>query len=149
MFSWLAKRMLSRNMARVREGDYRPMVRLYADDVRFRFPGDSSWAADIEGKDELERWLDRFVRTGLQIYADEVIVQGPPWKTTLCVRGTDHLKTPEGETVYENRYVIWGRMAWGRLKEYEVYEDTQRTAALDGYLAAHERPAKVQAPPAG
>jgi ketosteroid isomerase-like protein len=136
-------------MARVREGDYRPMVRLYADDVRFRFPGDSSWAADIEGKDELERWLDRFVRTGLQIYADEVIVQGPPWKTTLCVRGTDHLKTPEGETVYENRYVIWGRMAWGRLKEYEVYEDTQRTAALDGYLAAHERPAKVQAPPAG
>ena len=149
MFSWLAKRMLSRNMARVREGDYRPMVRLYADDVRFRFPGDSSWAADIEGKDELERWLDRFVHTGLQIYADEVIVQGPPWKTTLCVRGTDLLKTPEGETVYENRYVIWGRMAWGRLKEYEVYEDTQRTAALDGYLAAHERPAKVQAPPAG
>jgi hypothetical protein len=55
------------------------------------------------------------------------------------VRGTDYLRTPEGETVYENRYVIWGKMAWGRLREYEVYEDTQRTAALDEYLAAQEK----------
>jgi hypothetical protein len=31
--------------------------------------------------------------------------------------------------------VIWGRLAWGRLKEYEVYEDTQKAKALDDYLA--------------
>jgi ketosteroid isomerase-like protein len=126
-------------MARLRdEGDYAPMLRLYADDVRFRFPGDSSWAADIQGKDELERWLQRFVRAGIQIYPDEVIVQGPPWRMTLCVRGTDRLTSPAGETVYENRYVIWGRMSWGLLREYEVYEDTQKSAALDAYLAARE-----------
>jgi ketosteroid isomerase-like protein len=52
----------------------------------------------------------------------------------LCVRGTDHLDTEDGR-VYENRYVIWGRMAWGRLREYEVYEDTQAAKSLDGYLA--------------
>jgi hypothetical protein len=33
--------------------------------------------------------------------------------------------------------VIWGRMAWGRLKAYEVYEDTQKADALDEYLADH------------
>jgi ketosteroid isomerase-like protein len=136
MRSWLAKRILSRNMARLRAGDYRPLLRLDAKDIHFRFPGDNSWAGEIRGKQELERWLQRFVAVGLQIFPDEVVATGPPWNMTLCVRGTDHLKSLEGETVYENRYVIWGRMAWGLLREYEVYEDTQKAAALDQYLAS-------------
>ena len=139
MLSWLAKRILARNMARLRAGDYRPLLRSDAKDVRFRFPGDSSWATELQGKQELERWLQRFVDAGLQIFPDEVVVQGPPWKMTLCVRGPVNLTTAEGEIVYENRYVIWGRMSWGLLKEYEVYEDTQKSAALDEYLAASER----------
>jgi ketosteroid isomerase-like protein len=125
-------------MARIRAGDYRPTLRMDADDVRFRFPGDSSWAGEIHGKEELEPWLQRFVKVGLQIYADEVVVKGPPWNMTLCIRGTDHLDSPEGERVYENRYVIWGRVAWGKLREYEVYEDTQKSKALDEYLAVRE-----------
>ena len=139
MLSWLAKRILDRNMARLRAGDYRPLLRMDADDVRFRFPGDSSWAAELRGKQELERWLQRFVRVGFQIFADEVVVKGPPWNMTMCVRGTDHLKDAEGEVVYENRYVIWGRVSWGRVTEYEVYEDTQKAAALDEYLARSQR----------
>ena len=43
-----------------------------------------------------------------------------------------------GERIYENRYVIWGRLAWGRMQEYEVYEDTQKAKALDDWLAVHE-----------
>jgi ketosteroid isomerase-like protein len=135
MQSWLAKQLLSRNMARVRAGDYGPQLSRVAKDVRFRFPGTSSWATELEGKEDLERWLQRFVRVGLQIFPDEVVAKGPPWATTLCVRGTIHLKSPAGETVYENRYVIWGRMSWGILREYEVYEDTQKSADLDEYLA--------------
>jgi ketosteroid isomerase-like protein len=139
MLSWLAKRILSHNMARLRAGDYRPLLRSDAKDVRFRFPGDSSWATELQGKQELERWLQRFVDVGLQIFPAQVVVKGFPWKMTLCVRGPVYLKTPGGETVYENRYVIWGRMSWGLVKEYEVYEDTQKSAALDEYFAARDR----------
>jgi hypothetical protein len=135
MQSWLAKKMISRDMARVRAGDYNAQLRKVTDDVRFRFPGESSWATELEGKDELERWLQRFVRVGLQIFPDEVVLKGPPWDATLVVRGPIHLKGPGGEIVWENRYVLWGRMSWGKLREYEVYEDTQRSAALDDYLA--------------
>jgi ketosteroid isomerase-like protein len=137
MFSWLAKAIITRNMARLREGEYRPLLRLDANNIRFRFPGDSSWATELEGRDELERWLQRFVAAGLKIYPDEVIAQGPPWSMTICVRGTDHLDTDD-RRVYENRYVIWGRMAWGLLREYEVYEDTQASKALDEYLVRRE-----------
>jgi hypothetical protein len=145
MLSWITKRILSRNMARLRAGDYRPLLRMDAPDVRFRFPGDNSWAVELTGKAELERWLQRFVRVGLQIYPDEVVAKGFPWNTTVVVRGTVHLKTPAGDTVYDNRYVIWGRAAWGLMKEYEVYEDTQKNAGLDDYLAAQEQQTQEQA----
>jgi ketosteroid isomerase-like protein len=133
MFSWLAARLIRRNMDAINSGDIRPTLRMDAEDVRLRFPGDSSWAGEFEGKAQVAVWLQRFADTGLQIQADEVIAHGPPWNTTLCIRGTDHLDTKDGR-VYENRYVIWGRIAWGRLREYEVYEDTQASAALDQYL---------------
>jgi hypothetical protein len=136
MLSWLAKKLISRNMAKIREGDIAPTLRLDAKDVRFRFPGDSSWATELEGKDEHELWLRRFVAAGLQIYPDEVVLKGFPWKQTICVRGHIHLDSSAGERVYENRYVLWGRIAWGLLREYEVYEDTQKTKPLDEYLAS-------------
>jgi hypothetical protein len=139
MLSWLAKRILSRNMARLRAGDYRPLLQMDASDVRFRFPGDSTFATELQGKAELERWLQRFTSLGLQIYPDQVIAQGFPWNTTVVIRGTVHLKTPSGDTVYENRYVIWGKVAWGLMRIYEVYEDTQKSAALDQYLAVQEQ----------
>jgi len=136
MQSWLGRLMISRNMAKAREGDIEPSLKMDADDVRFRFPGESSWATELEGKEELRRWLQRFADVGLQIYPDEVILQGWPWKQTICVRGTDHLDAPDGRRVYENRYVIWGHISWGKLRDYEVYEDTQKTVALDEYLAS-------------
>jgi len=78
--------------------------------------------------------LRRFVDAGLQIFPDEVVVKGFPWRMTVCIRGTVSLHTSSGQPVYENRYVIWGRMAWGLLREYEVYEDTQQTESLDACL---------------
>ncbi len=134
MLSWLAKRTVSRSMARMREGDYRPTLRLVAKDAVLRFPGESSWAGEWRGRSELEQWYKRFTEAGLQIFPDQVVAQGFPWKVTICVRGHIYLKSRDGEPVYENRYVLWGRMAWGFVKEYEVYEDTQRTPALDAHL---------------
>jgi hypothetical protein len=106
-----------------------------AKDVRFRFPGDSSWGTELQGKDELEPWLRRFADVGIQIQPDEVVLKGFPWRQTICIRGTDHLDSPVGERVYENRYVIWGHLSWGLLRDYEVYEDTQKSKELDEYLA--------------
>jgi hypothetical protein len=89
MISRLAKWMISRDLERLRAGDYRPLLRRDAEDVRFRFPGDNSWATELQGKEQLEIWLRRFVAAGIQIFADEVVVAGPPWKMTVCIRGTD------------------------------------------------------------
>jgi ketosteroid isomerase-like protein len=135
MLSWLTKKILNYSYARLRAGDPRPVLRFDAPGVRFRFPGANSWSGEFRGKTEHERWLKRFAACGFQIFADEIVVKGPPWKTTICLRGHDYLKSPQGETVYENRYVIWAHSKWGFIQEYEVYEDTEKATALDRYLA--------------
>src|SRR5207244_5019619 len=112
----------------------RPIPLRDAADIRFRCPGQTSWATEVHNRDDHARWLERFVETGLHIYPDEVVAQGPPWRITLCVRGRSSPDTEDGR-VYENRYVIWGRVSWGGLREYEVYEDTQASQELDAYPA--------------
>jgi ketosteroid isomerase-like protein len=138
MQSWLGKRLVSYTMSRTRAGDIGPTLRLDADDVTFRFPGDNSWAGEYHGKQELRRWLERLVKVGVKTFPDEVVLQGFPWRQTICIRGHDYVRSRSGETVYENRFVIWGRLEWGRLKDYEVYEDTEKAKRLDHYLAEHE-----------
>jgi ketosteroid isomerase-like protein len=135
MLSRLAHKLLSHNMERLNAGDPGPQLRLIREDSRLTFPGRSSWSGEFVGKEAVREWLERFARSGLQISADEVVVKGFPWRTTICVRGTDYLRSPDGELVYENRYVIWGHARWGRMTDYEVYEDTEKPLALDAWLA--------------
>jgi ketosteroid isomerase-like protein len=142
MLSWLAKQIISRVMARARGGDIGPTLALDSGDVHFVFPGDNSWSGDYRGKDEHRRWLERLVRVGIKTDPDEVVASGWPWSTTVCIRGRSYFDAPGGERIYDNRFVIWGKLRWGKLLDYEVYEDTQKAKALDEWLAGHEQPAQ-------
>jgi ketosteroid isomerase-like protein len=143
MQSWLAAKLVAQVFGRLNAGDPRPALWLDAPDVELTFPGESSWSGVHSGKPAVRLWLERFARVGLQIHADEVIAKGFPWRSTMCVRGHVGLTAPDGTPVYQNRYVIWGRLEWGRLKRYEVYEDTAKAVALDKWLAEQDPPAPV------
>lgn len=134
MQSWLAHRVIAYVMGQTRKGNIGPTLALDGPDVTLTFPGDNSWSGTYRGRSEVEPWLRRFADVGLQTFPDEVVLKGFPWNATVCVRGHDHLHAPTGELVYENRFVIWGHMRWGRLRDYEVYEDTIKPRALDAYL---------------
>jgi ketosteroid isomerase-like protein len=137
LLSWLAGKVIGFVMARTRAGNPEPTLRLDAPDVTLTFPGQNSWSGTFRGKEAVRRWLHRLVAAGIMTYPDQVVAVGPPWNTTVCVRGHDHADGTDGERVYENVFVIWGRMSWGRLKEYEVYEDTHRANEFDRWLAEH------------
>ena len=128
---------IRRNLARLWAGDPGPLLATYADDVRFSFPGRSSWAGEFRGKAEVARWLGRFVRVGLRFEVREILVAGPPWDATLCLWFTDRLGGADGGLVYENRGTIMAKLAWGKIVSYEVNEDTQKVAELDDYLEGH------------
>jgi ketosteroid isomerase-like protein len=138
LYAWTVRFMLRRNLGRLRAGDVGPLFGTYAEDIRFVLPGRHSWAGDYRGEDEVERWMRRFVRVGLQLELQEILVTGPAWNTTVCLRFTDQRTAPDGDVVYANRGMIFGKISWGRVTYYEVHEDTQKVAELDEYLASHE-----------
>src|SRR5712692_7497657 len=138
MYRWLVRFMVRRSLRRHKAGDVEGLLKTYADDVRFVFPCRSSWAADLRGKEAVEPWLRRFHRVGLKLEPHEILVGGPPWNTTVCVHFTDQARGSDGEIVYSNSGVLFGKAAWGKIKHYVVYEDTQKVAELDEYLAKHE-----------
>jgi ketosteroid isomerase-like protein len=127
--------MVRHTARRLGEGDIEPHLRACAEDVRFIFPGTSSWAGDFRGKGELRAWLRRFADAGLRIGFDDVLVSGPPWATRICLRFHDYCEDDSGEAVYTNEGTIYGHVRWGRLTQYMVFEDTARGAEFDAYLA--------------
>ena len=77
--SWLAKKVISRNLRALNQGDIRPTLRMDAPDVHFRFPGTSSWATDVVGRDKVEEWLKRMVARFLSGLESEL----PKWVGTV------------------------------------------------------------------
>ena len=138
MYAWLVRFMIRRAVRRVNAGDIRPMLGSYADDATLVFPGDHSWGGEYRGKAEIERFLRRFVRVGLQLEPQEIVVGGAPWNTTVCLHFTDKASDADGAVVYANRGVIFAKSAWGKIVFQELYEDTQKVAEFDQYLASHE-----------
>lgn len=135
---WAARTMLLRNMRRLDEtGDVKPLLSTYAKDVRFTFPGDTSWAGEYVGREAVGRWVQRFHEVGLKLDPHDIVIGGPPWNTKVVVHFTDQWDAPAGDHHYRNSGTIFGTVRWGRMTEYAVYEDTHRSAALDAYLAEH------------
>src|SRR3954470_23011823 len=134
MYRWLVRKLTVVALARLRRGDTRLLLKLMTDDVRFRFLGDHSWAADYHSKTEVRRWLERYLHARLELQPHEIVVSGPPWNTLMCIRFTDRATNERGEVVYENEGVLFDRLAWGRIREHISYEDTQRTAEFDRHL---------------
>jgi ketosteroid isomerase-like protein len=108
------------------------------------FPGDNTWSTMFRpaersraqhtthrGLDEIEAFARRFVEHGLALDVDDILVNGPPWRTRLCARLTDG--TPDGS--YENRACVFIEARWGRITRWEDYLDTERVATWDRQMA--------------
>jgi hypothetical protein len=149
LYRALVRALIGRAIDRLGSGDIKPLLRLYAKNVRFVFPGSSSWAADLHHRREVEQWFRRFVQVGFEPEIHEVLVNGPIWRTSICIHFTDAVFDSEGRRIYRNEGVILGRSSWGKVRHQVFYEDTERGSELERWLAAN-RPQLVPAgPPSG
>jgi hypothetical protein len=143
MYKAMIRARFRRNVRQLNQGNYQPLLKMAAPDAELAFPGENSWAAMFRpversraphtthrGSPELEAFAQRFVEHGLAIEVDDILVNGPPWRTRICARVTDG--TPDG--VYANRVCLFVEARWGRIHRWEDYLDTERVAAWDRHL---------------
>jgi hypothetical protein len=97
-----------------------------APDIRFCFPGTSSFAADTATDVELKAWIARFAALRPHYEILDVLVAGPPWNTRVAVRLRDRI----GDD-YTNEGMQYLRMRWGKMVADEVFVDTERITAWE------------------
>ncbi len=145
MYHFAVRRLLRHAIDRLNDGDASLVLRMAAPDAELVFPGDNSWATmfgPIErgrqahvthrGIEQLTAFADRFVDEGLHFEIEDILVAGPPWNTRVAVRAHDYgIDADTGRDRYNNRFVAFLEIRWGRLVRWEDYEDTERVAAWD------------------
>lgn len=148
MYKATVRALVRKGLGRLNDGDPSFLLQLASPDARIAFPGSNSWAAMYRpvrkghaaewthvGIEECRGFADRFASTGLQFEVEDILVNGPPWRTRVAVRAVDHLAGPDGDE-YNNRVVAFLELRWGRLLRWEDYEDTERVAEWDRRRAA-------------
>lgn len=144
MYKAAARWLIRHNIAVLNDGRYTPTLRMFRRDATLTFPGDNSWSRMYRepgtgqdavpthrGTSEIEAFLVRYVEQGMQMVVDDILVNGPPWRTRAAIRVHHSFDDPPGVEVYANRAVLWVDLVWGRIRAQEDYEDTQRVAADD------------------
>ena len=144
MYKSTVRALVRRGIGKLNEGDPGFLLRLAGPDVMLRFPGDNSWArmfrpveksrdphATHQGIGECRAFAERFVDAGVQFQIEDILVNGPPWRTRVAVRANDFVPGARGTDEYNNRVVAFLELRWGRLVSWEDYEDTERVAAWD------------------
>jgi ketosteroid isomerase-like protein len=157
MYKALVRRLIRHGIDQLNAGDPSFILRLAAPDVELRFPGDNSWAAMFRavekgraphathrGVDECRAFADRFCAERIQLIVEDILVNGPPWRTRVAIRAHD-FAAGDGRDNYNNRAVAFLELRWGRLHAWEDYEDTERVAAWDASYAnqRHQRAASA------
>jgi ketosteroid isomerase-like protein len=135
MYKALIRSRIRRSVQALRDGDPGPLLAGFADDAVLVFPGTSTWAGEYRGKRSIEGFLRRFLDAGLVGETHDIVVNGPPWRTTVCVLFVDRAADVDGEVVYENRVMFLVRAVWGKVVYQEDFLDTQRVTAFDAYLS--------------
>ncbi len=137
MYKWAVRRQIRSNIEALGRGDLAPLLRGYADDAVLVFPGASTWGGEHRGKPAIERILHRFDAAGLSGRAEDILVNGPPWRTRIAVVFTDRASDADGTEIYANRAVLYAIARWGRITRQEDFEDTQKVETFDHWLHEH------------
>lgn len=132
MYGWMVRRLAASAFAGLREGDPRFATALLADDVEFRFPGRSPFAAQYATKRDSYLWLSRFAHFRPDFEIHDVTSGGPPWNIKACIHFTDRIGDPDDPGSYVNEGVCFLRIRRGRVVEERVFLDTQAVADFFG-----------------
>jgi ketosteroid isomerase-like protein len=136
MYKATVRRLVRRGVRALNSGDPGPLLASFSDDAVLAFPGQSSWAGEYRGKPAIEQFVRRFHEAGLRGEVRDIVVNGPPWRMTVCALFVDRATGGDGATIYENRAILVMHGKWGKIVSQEDFLDTQKVAAFDEVLRA-------------
>jgi ketosteroid isomerase-like protein len=132
MYKMIVRAKLRRLFAGASAGNWQPIVDGFADDFSYRFVGNTPLGGTRRTRQAMQAWWTRLLHLfpGAQFLPQEIVVQGPPWNTTVMTHMLfrAHLPAVGGATPvpYENEVMQLMQLRWGRITSIVTVEDTQR-----------------------
>ncbi len=99
--------------------------------------------ATHRGIGECRAFAERFVAAGIRFEIEDILVNGGPGRTRVAVRAHTFVPTPHGPDEYANRVIAAMELRWGKLVNWEDYEDTERVREWDKRHEVHARVKRV------
>lgn len=126
MYTTIVRATVRNVFAKINHGDYHAMVNGLADEFTYVFHGEHALGGRRTSKGAMIRWWERTLRLlpGAQFALQDVLVNGPPWRTRVATRARVSGSLPDGSR-YENTVFQFLTLRWGRVTEVETVEDLQ------------------------
>jgi ketosteroid isomerase-like protein len=117
-------------------GDTAPFFASLGPTFTYRFVGDSALSGERSTVDAMRLWWDRvfLLCPGAQFTVHDVVVNGPPWHTTVMVHASIAADLRTGER-YTNELMQLMRLRLGKISEITTIEDTQHLSLTLARLA--------------
>jgi ketosteroid isomerase-like protein len=138
MYRMIVRRQYLRAWRAMNEHNYQAIIDQLASDFRVTFIGATSLGGTRTSRQAMAAWFQRLFRLlpDARFELREIAVDGPPWNTRIAGLITIRATTPLGEP-YENVFVQFVRLRYGRITWYEIHEDSLRFWRLCQRLAEH------------
>lgn len=147
MYRQIVRRKVEQTFAAINAGDYMAMVDSLADEFTYHFHGDTALGGTRTTRTGMELWWQRIMRLlpDAKFQVQEVLVNGPPWRTRIAVRL--HVRgTIPGSADYENTVFQFMTLRWGRVAAVETLEDLLVLQRALSAVAAAGQPEAVASP---
>ena len=126
IYSSIVEKVVRKTFLAVQNHDYEEVLDgVSPRGLTHRFAGPNSLGGIRQDKEALGRWFQRLgiVLPELKFEVTSVLVQGPPWNTTVVARWVATCDLKNGEP-YVNPGIHVIKLRWGKAYDFDVYEDT-------------------------
>jgi ketosteroid isomerase-like protein len=122
---------------KLNEADASAFIAGVRDDVVFTYPGKHALGGTMHGREAIAEWFQRFFRffPGITWTIKDIVVEGPPWGTTVVSAEWSVHCVLENGHVFENEGLHMIELKGAKASAVRVYLDTQRSAAALKSLA--------------
>jgi ketosteroid isomerase-like protein len=137
---------LRKSFANISSGRGASVAAQFAPDATLQFYGDHALGGERRGRAAIAGWFERLheLFPVLHVTPLAAVVNGTPWNTTVATRFSVTASLPGGEP-YRNEGMQYLRIAWARIVEDRIYEDTDRLKDALRIIDAARAPEAVAA----
>ncbi len=145
MYKATVRALVKWSLRQLNDGNVDALMKLAAPDVELLFPGNNYLSnmyrvpepgrvpfVTHNGVAECRTFAEQIVADGLQFEVEDILVNGTPRHTRVAAKIHNFIPGPADEgDLYNNRFVAFLDIRWGKISRWEDFEDTERVAAFD------------------